>query len=105
RSSRYRLHHANGMMQDIDAPEDTPPIGREHRRHAMRTRGVAILAASTIALATAGCGGGSGGSDGGQLEGVSWALASYRGTSGTTQDVPAGADVTARFDAGTVAGN
>jgi heat shock protein HslJ len=32
-------------------------------------------------------------------------LVSYRGTNGTTQDVPAGADVSARFDAGTVAGN
>jgi heat shock protein HslJ len=67
-----------------------------------RSLGVMMVCA---ALGLGACGGGSSGSGGGQLEGVSWDLLSYRSESGSTEQLPAGADVTARFDAGTTAGN
>jgi heat shock protein HslJ len=64
------------------------------------------LALIVCVLGVTACGGGgTGGSGGGQVEGVSWVLVSYRSAGGATQQVPPAAEVTARFDQGTVAGN
>lgn len=68
-----------------------------------RSVGVITLVCALLGLAA--CGGGGGASGGGQLEGVSWALVSYLAQSGTTQQATPAAEVTARFDAGTVVGN
>ena len=68
-------------------------------------RSLAVTLIVCAMLGLAGCGGGSSGSRGGQLEGVSWELVSFLAKNGTTQQAPQNADVTARFDAETVAGN
>jgi heat shock protein HslJ len=93
------------MMRGRASHGTPPPTGTRVKEAGMRARIGVVVAVSALALTMAGCGGNNGGSGGGDLEGVSWVLVSYRGTNGSTEQVPSEAEVTARFESGTVAGN